>query len=84
MTSRWIEQAVPMSLLDDTLLATQLDGVVVAEGEERGSPSKTRGVPQGPRYSPRSPSERQILQRLCKEGSIRALSLPFRSRGSWQ
>ena len=32
---------------DDTVVATQLDGIVVAAGEDRGAPSGTSGTPQG-------------------------------------
>ena len=32
---------------DDTAVATQLDGIVVVVGEDRGAPSWTSGTPQG-------------------------------------
>ena len=42
---RWYDQSQPEEP-DESIVATQLDEIVVALGDERGSPSKTSGTPQ--------------------------------------
>ena len=54
--------------LDESIVATQLDGVVVAEGEERGSPSRTSGVPQGPGVFPMQSKRASELAKAMQGG----------------
>ena len=44
--TRHLDETQP-EINDDTVVATQLDGIVVAAGEDRGTPSRTSGTPQG-------------------------------------
>ena len=54
---------------DDTVVATQLDGIVVAAGEDRGTPSGTSGAPQGPRVFP-TQAQRASELAPAKQGGI--------------
>ena len=67
--------------IDDIVVATQLDGVVVVEGEERGSPPKTTGTPQGSGVFPTQAQRATELAQAIQQGIHQGFKPSFAFNG---
>ena len=69
---------------DDTVVATQLDGIVVAAGEDRGTPSGTSGTPQGsgvfPTQAQRASELAQAMQGGIHQGFKPSFAVTYGNR----
>ena len=66
---------------DDTVVATQLDGIVVAAGEDRGTPSGTSGTPQGSGVFPTQAQRASELAQAMQGGIYQGFKPSFAFNG---